>query len=276
MSLPLLRYKRRMRTISQHCASTLDRGRRLIKRMLRLAGYDIGRYDPRLDIARVDPAGHYLVKRRALLDLYKIDLVLDVGANTGQYGELLRAIGYKGRIVSFEPLRAEYEKLNRIASDDGGWIAFNYALGDRDGTATINIAGNSYSSSLLHMLPTHLRSAPESKYVGSEEIRIRRLDDVFGDVCPKNSNVYLKIDTQGFEKPVLDGAVASLTHIDTIQIEMSLVPLYENQLLFIDLFRFLVDKGYRPVQFEPGFADEATQHLLQMDGIFRRVRAPNP
>lgn len=265
-----------MNTVTRNKTGALAYGRGLVKRLFRRAGYDIARYDERLDIARLDVAGHYLVKRRALLDRYGIDLVLDVGANTGQYGELLRVIGYKGKIVSFEPLRAEFEKLNGTLCDDGNWTAFNYALGDRDGVATINVAGNSYSSSLLYMLPAHLESAPESKYVGSEQIQIRRLDAVFGDVCPRGSNIYLKIDTQGFEKPVLDGAVASLAHIDTIQIEMSLVPLYENQLLFIDLFRFLIDNGYRPVQFEPGFADEATQHLLQMDGIFRRIRTPEP
>lgn len=246
-------------------------GADFIKRALRKAGYDVVRYDPLLDIVRFDLAGHYLVKRKTLLDLYRIDIVLDVGANTGQYAELLRAIGYAGRIASFEPLQAAFKTLSRNAKDDRGWSAFNYALGDYNGTAKINIAGNSYSSSLLEMLPAHLASAPESQYVGSEEVRIRTLDAVFEETCTEGDNVYLKIDAQGFEKQVLDGAALSLPHIDTIQIEMSLVPLYRDQPLFGDIFGFLTDKGYRPVQFEPGFADANSQRLLQVDGIFHRL-----
>ena len=82
--------------------------------------------------------------------------------------------------------------------------------------------------------------------------------------------MYLKIDTQGFEGRVLQGADRSLAEIDTIQIEMALTPLYEGEMTFIDLCQLLLGKGYVIVGLEPGFADPRTGQLLQADGIFHR------
>ncbi|HEU5260780.1 MAG TPA: FkbM family methyltransferase [Gemmatimonadales bacterium] len=196
--------------------------------------------------------------------------MLDVGANTGQYGKELRAIGYKGRIVSFEPLTSAYKELLKTANSDGSWIALRFALGDAEGKAVLNIAGNSMSSSILDMLPSHAKSAPESQYVGREQVEVRTLDSVFDTICSQEQSILLKIDTQGFEKHVLDGAERSLRFINTIQLEMSLIPLYQGELLFPELSQLLYQKGYRLASIEPVFADRETGQLLQIDGIFHR------
>ena len=178
-------------------------------------------------------------------------------------------MGYAGRIVSFEPQRSAYDELARSAATDGAWVAVNAAVGDRNGQIDINVAGNSVSSSVLEMLPRHLQSAPSSQYCGVERVRIVRLDSIFCDYY-RNDRIYLKIDTQGFERQVLAGAAASLEKIDTIQLEMSLVPLYKDETLFFDMCRLLTEKGYTLVGLEQGFTDPTTGQTLQVDGTFHR------
>jgi FkbM family methyltransferase len=205
-----------------------------------------------------------------LLRTYQITSVLDVGANTGIFGLEVRKLGYKGNMVSFEPLKSAFQELAGFAGKDGAWRAMNCALGSTDTTATINVSGNSCSSSLLDVLDAHTQSAPQSTYVGKEEISVRKLDSIINDICQPNDNIFLKIDTQGYEGEVLKGAEKSLTRISTIQVEMSLVPLYKDGILFQDLFRMISEKGYVLVAVEPGFSDRKTGQMLQMDGIFHR------
>lgn len=236
-----------------------------IRSLLRKAGYDIYRFIP---------TSHPLARRKQILQSYKIDTVLDVGANSGQFAQQLRGdIEYANRILSFEPLSTAFQLLSENAKNDPTWEAYNYAIGDTEEKREINIAGNSYSSSLLNMLPSHLKSAPESNYIGKETIDIKTLDSLFGNLCGASKNIYLKIDTQGYESKVLKGAENSLPNIDTVQMEMSLVPLYEGELLFNEMIMFMSNKGYTLIAIENGFSDSASGQLLQVDGIFHRFRS---
>ena len=240
----------------------MNRLKKSVRNIARAAGFDVVRYVPRR---------HPLARRKKMLEIYQINLVLDIGANIGQYGEELREIGYKGKIISFEPLSTAFKTLIKRSEGDPAWEIHNFALGDKNETASINIAGNSFSSSLLDILPSHTKSAPESVYVGHEEIKVKTLDDIYSDVVNDSDRVYLKIDTQGFEENVLRGAEGSLESIDTIQLEMSLTPLYQDGLLFDEMYGLLCRKGYVLVALEPGFTDEETGQLLQVDGIFHRM-----
>jgi FkbM family methyltransferase len=223
------------------------------------------------DLARFKPESHAVARRRRLMSSLGIDVVLDVGANTGQHAHHLRTdLGFEGRIYSFEPMSVPFRRLHSRARQDPKWQAFNFALGDVEGTVTINVAGNSESSSMLEMLPAHLEAAPESRFVDTEEVEIRTLDSIFGDLCHSGERVYLKIDTQGFEGRVLRGAGRSLPKIGTVQVEMSLTPLYSNEMTFGELYQLLLDKGYTMVGLEPGFTDAQTGRLLQADAIFHR------
>jgi FkbM family methyltransferase len=233
-----------------------------LRKLLWKLGYDVQAYSP-----RTNP----LARRKKLLESYDIDVVLDIGANTGQFARQIRGdLNYLHRIISFEPLSSAYRQLEAHAAADPLWSTHNFALGDAVGKCRINISGNSYSSSLLNMLSAHARAAPESMYSGDEEIEVRTLDSVFDGLCPEKKNIYLKMDTQGFESRVIRGAEKSLAHINTVQMEMSLVPLYEGELLFNDLYQLMIEKGYVLVSIEPGFSDPATGQLLQVDGTFHR------
>jgi FkbM family methyltransferase len=236
-------------------------------------GHDIRKFLWRIgyDFSRFTPRSHPLALRKKILNSYEIDTVLDIGANSGQFAQQIRGdLGFANRIISFEPLSSAFELLRANAQGDPNWEIFNFALGDTEEEREINIAVNSFSSSLLDILPSHLKSAPESRYIGREVIEIKRLDSIFVDICKPTNRVYMKIDTQGFESKVLKGAENSLMQIDTVQMEMSLVPLYEGELLFNEMSILMSEKGYVLVAIETGFSDQDSGQVLQIDGIFHR------
>ena len=238
---------------------------RVVRAILRRASFDLVRYDHRY---------HPIARRMRLLSAHEISVVFDVGANIGQYATQLRTLGYRGRIVSFEPLADAFAQLKSATKRDPLWDAVNVAIGDSAGTAMINIAANSYSSSLLKMLPTHLRSSPEAKYVRTEEVPVRTLDSLFGSYVQPNDRSFLKVDTQGYEYRVLQGGSEALERITGIQLEMSIAPLYEGEMQFDDLLAHLNSRGFQLMSVEPGFSDPVTGQLLQLDGIFFRKSSP--
>ena len=222
------------------------------------------------DFCRFTPTKHPIARKKQIFETCEIDIVLDIGANTGQFAQQLRNdIDFKNKIISFEPLSSVFKVLKQNAKGDSEWEVFNYALGDTEEKKEINIAGNLFSSSFLDMLPTVLRSAPEAKYIGKELVDIKTLDSIFRDLCDTAKNVYMKIDTQGFERKVLKGAEKSLSQIDIVQMEMSLLSLYEGEFLFNDMCMLMAEKGYSLIGIETGFSDRHTGRLLQVDGIFQ-------
>ena len=230
-----------------------------IKSLIRGYGYDVVKYNHKY---------HPLARRIKLLSRYKIDLVFDVGANIGQYATQMRGLGYRGRIVSFEPLTSAYKDLASLANKDPLWDTVNVALGDQDGKAEINIAGNSQSSSILDMLPSHTISAPDSAYVGKEEINVRKIDTIIDTYRRPGNKLYLKIDAQGYEKTIVEGAENSLDKITGIQLEVSLIPLYKNEALLADMVDYMATKNYTLMSLEPGYGDPENGQLLQVDCIF--------
>ena len=202
----------------------------------------------------------------AILNEKRINMVLDVGANVGQFAQWIRKTGYTGRIVSFEPLTEAHHKQSKIAAQDSQWtVAPRMALGCASGEIEIHVSGNGVSSSVLPMLTVHEKAAT---YVDVERVPLNRLDDV----CPlsQENRVLLKIDVQGYEKAVLDGAALVLKDCQAIIIEMSLVPLYGGQSLAVELWEYLNALGFQACYFNPGFRDPRSKRMLQMDGVFVR------
>jgi FkbM family methyltransferase len=211
-------------------------------------------------------------KVKKLLDHHQIDLVLDVGGNTGQYFKFLRAAGYCGRVVSFEPLSDAYFQLTEMSKKYPVWeIAPRTAIGNIEGEISINIASNSQSSSLLEMLDRHKETFPESAYVGSETVKITKLDYIAPHYIAENNRIFLKIDVQGYEQKVLEGATGILPQVEGIQLEMSLVPLYEGELLLTEMLDYMKKLGYSLHYLSPVVFDPNTGQALQLDGIFFKL-----
>jgi FkbM family methyltransferase len=222
------------------------------------------------DIIRWTGLQHPLGQRMRLLRHYGVTVVLDVGANEGQYGRELRLARYRGRIVSFEPMATPFARLELSARSDPNWDVVQLALGEAEMDTKINVSRNSVSSSLLPILPAHVNAAACSSFVGRESITVRRLDCVFDEYVEPGEVSFLKVDVQGYEAHVLAGSTGVVDRIAGIQAEMSLVPLYEGAPLWTEIVAWATDHGFLLMGLEPGFAHPATGQLLQVDGIFFR------
>ena len=236
--------------------------KRIIKKILRSTGYDINRYNPSSSLS---------CQLEQALRKHKIDLVFDVGANIGQFASGLREVGYKDRIVSFEPLIDAHHILSKAALGPKGWeVHRRCAIGDINGTIQINVSGNSVSSSVLPMLKGHSDAAPKSAFTRSEKTPIHKLDSVSAPYMTARNSTLIKIDTQGFEWQVLDGAPQTIKHALGVMIELSIVPLYSGQRLWQEIFQRLESEGFRLWSLNPAFIDPRDGRTLQLDGIFFR------
>jgi FkbM family methyltransferase len=231
-----------------------------VRDWLRRRGYDLHRYALELDPAE---------RRRRMMSAARIDLVLDVGANEGQYAMELRKLGFAGHIVSFEPIQEVGARLRAHLGADPRWEYRGMALGSIDGTATIQVGAESATSSLLKPSEYLVQRAAHARSVRSEEVRVARLDTVFDETWGLR-RIWLKLDTQGFEMEVLRGATQSLTRIQILQLELSLRPLYEGEPGFLEVSHWLAERGLELVGLEPGFVEASTGRLLQSDVFFAR------
>jgi FkbM family methyltransferase len=239
--------------------------KKLVRDVVKKMGYEIRRAQP----AQSGAATQTQLGR--LLSFLKINCTFDVGANVGQFADHLRHSGYTGRIISFEPLADAWEKLSFASANDDAWIVHpRCAIGEREALVEINVAGNSQSSSLLNMHEQHYRSAPESQYIGQQKAKLIRLSSVFGRYARPQDNVLVKIDTQGYEKQVLDGCDEILDKVRAIYIELSLTPLYAGE----ELWRYFVDRleeqGFNIWNVQPAFSDPDSGRTLQIDVLFVR------
>jgi FkbM family methyltransferase len=235
--------------------------KRAVRAALRRAGVEV--------VAR-QPRNYPRLRRPFLIEEEEITLVLDVGANNGQWASELRAGGYRGRIVSFEPGREAFEQLRLAAADDGQWEARQLAIGDHAGTATLHLTSNSVSSSLLALSERQVAADKGSAVVGAETVDLLRLDGV-PDLVRPDDRILLKADVEGGELGVLEGAGGLLAQSRLLELELSAVPLREGQPLLGEIVHWCERAGFALTGIEVSFRDRATGDLLSANGFFRRV-----
>lgn len=205
------------------------------------------------------------------LEVHKVDLVLDVGANLGQYGSGLRQRGYQGRIWSFEPLKAVFEKLEARSGRDDRWKATRTAVGAAPGVATLNISQLSVFSSLKSVNQNAHAFDERAAVVERQQVPVAALDDLLeGETA---QNIFLKIDTQGFEREVLQGASKLLTKLAGIQLEVPIDNLYDDVWSFAECITHMDKIGYTPAQFDVvNVLIEDPASAIEFDCIFRPKR----
>lgn len=232
---------------------------RLIKIFAQKLGLEINRYNVYSSEA---------LQTQKILSYYSIETVLDIGANKGQYALDLRDNGYRGKIISFEPLTSAHDYLLKISQKDPSWvIGERVALGDKDDNVEINISANLDSSSILPIMDCHISAAPNSAYIGKETVSLMRLDSI-AEQLNLRGNILLKVDVQGFELNVLKGAENFLKNTTVLQLELSFVELYEGQPLIEEMTTFVKALGFELHALIPVFIDESSGCLLQVDGFF--------
>jgi len=199
----------------------------------------------------------------------EIDYILDVGANEGQFVKELRFYGYEGNIISFEPILDAHKRLLQNSLKDDKWEIYKpIALGNKNRESVINISKNSVSSSIFEMKKEHLENAPNSMYVSKQSINEIRLEEIFFDLDLKEKNLFLKIDTQGYEYEVLKGAEEILKYFKGIMVEVSLTNLYEGQKSWQEVLEFIQSKGFNLWSIDRGFSNKKNGKTLQVDMCF--------
>ena len=195
--------------------------------------------------------------------------VLDVGANIGQYGLQLRSLGFRGAIHSFEPFPPSFEVLRRQAARSrppSAWRAHHFGLGEREGQADMHVSRESVFNSLRDSLPQS--AGLHAGIVASSvvPVPIRTLDSVWDELQLSREQVFLKLDTQGYELPILQGGPRALQSIRAIQLEVSLSPLYKDQPCIEEIVPFLRQRGFLMYGLWPtGFRVRNENRLLEAD-----------
>lgn len=198
-----------------------------------------------------------------------IQVILDVGANVGQFAIDMRRNGYRGLIYSFEPVAESFSTLSEQVLKDKKWEAFNFALGEIEGYREINVSGNSgLSSSLLKMDFYHTENFPESAFVASEPIFISTVDRQMESLEIEPQSSMLKIDVQGYEFNVLQGANRTLKDFRYCYLEVSLVRLYEGESTFYEILEHLHQSGHELIEVFRGITARDGS-LLQVDILTR-------
>lgn len=238
----------------------------VVQKVLRRVGFELVPYPPS-DWTR---ARHTL---QAIFSEKRINCVIDVGANEGQYGLQLRLIGYSGRIVSFEPVRQSFEALARTSAKfPGEWKILNTALGSVAGSAEINVCQGADFSSFLTPREESLSRFPSNRIERTEVVQVKRLDDVMCDFIEgiDDPSIYLKMDTQGYDLEVIKGATESLSKVVALQTEISFKPIYDNMSSFSDSLSTFQSLGFEVFDFIPVSRKRDGLGAIEMDCVMTR------
>lgn len=202
-----------------------------------------------------------------VLKRYEIDVVIDVGANEGQFASMLRRNGFRGQIYSFEPVSETYRRLAERAKGDKCWHLFQFALGDVKEQKAINLSVSSDLNSLLHASDIGKDWFPKIESTSQEVIQIDTLDSFLErEKIPASARIFLKMDTQGYDMNVFAGAQNSLRRISAILSELSFIPLYESCPSFIDSFSIFESHGFKVSGLYP-VSRAANQAIIEMDCV---------
>lgn len=208
-------------------------------------------------------------RRLKFLKDQNVSLILDVGANEGQYAQSIRKLGYQNLIISFEPVKDIFNLLNQNAKTDSQWKTWNLAIGDFDGYTEINISEFSQVSSILSA--TGLARTEYWKGTHKQKVKVCQLDSLIDELNIDNHRVFLKIDTQGFEDKVLKGSHDLLNrNVVLLEIELSMRQFYSEEKLFPEMYMYIQNLGFELVSMSPVHVDSTRGYVLQYDCIFMK------
>jgi len=213
----------------------------------------------------------------ATLERQRVDAVIDVGANLGQYALGLRSAGWRGPILSFEPIPELRDQLAARAARDPRWeVAPAMAIGAADGEAVLEVSAESDMSSLLPQSDRLRAISPTSAVQRRLPVPLARLDGLAALHAPGWRRLFVKVDVQGGEPGVLAGMAGLWDRVAGLQLELALVPLYEGERPWLEVIADLAGRGFAPYLLIPGYFAKALGRQVQVDAVFYRDGAPPP
>ena len=231
----------------------------MIKRLARLFGYE-------LINSEKQPA--LLTHLLRILKQCNVSVVLDVGANHGQFARDLRKAGYRGEIHSFEPVASSFEIIKNISKNDPGWHVHKLALGATNAMQDIHVFWASELSSFLAANEFGENRLDGMVQTHKESVQISTLDDFLAekDLNRHGKKIFLKMDTQGFDLSVFKGAQKSLNFIVGMLSELSFQPIYADMPSYSQALSVYEQAGYNTTGLFP-VVRNADLTLVEMDGV---------
>lgn len=266
----------------------------LVRALLARLGYDLRHLDADPVIAEIDrvrdllrlhpgdPAAwnHALSQLaltahlRDLLAIHRPDLVVDVGANRGQFARQIRSLGYAGPILSLEPQPVLARRLREEAlAADAAWHVVEGAAGDTEGNLDLTVyADDTFSSFHSPTAAAQERFGGLLDTVSRTGVTVRPLDRWLHESPFSGSRrVFLKTDTQGHDLAVLAGAPRVLQTASIVLAEGSLTPLYDTVATPEDLSARLRPLGFSPAGFYAVSHETNSLAAIELDCLFTRA-----
>jgi FkbM family methyltransferase len=216
-------------------------------------------------------AGAFPAQLASIIEEQGIDLIFDVGGNVGQFAKMVFAAGYGGRLVSFEPGAEAHAKLSAAAKNNPNWtIAPRMALGKTRDVMTLHTFNRTDMNSLYAPDEKAFESFPQLEEASAEEVQVERLDAVAADFMTDADTVFLKIDTQGGELAILEGATGILDQLAMLQLEVAVEPVYRGEPVWMEVLAPVHDYGFRPALMSPGYFSKRIRRQLDLDIVFLR------
>lgn len=236
--------------------------KRLFRNLLRSAGFDLTGFSPKF---------HSAARKLHLLQTPGLEAVIDIGANQGQFGAWLRVSGWTGKIHSFEPGSQAFSALKLKTDQDRNWEAHRLAIGSKAGNLELHVSKDSFSSSLKAPTETNIETCPAVQMDFSEVVPVKTLDQVVQETLPNTKGLAVKIDVQGHESEVLQGAEMTLRDCRLLIVELSLRELYHGQKTLHELLPEIYRQGFYLTVIEPCHEDFSNMEILQVDAWFLKT-----
>lgn len=210
---------------------------------------------------------------RQLFEFIDVDCVFDIGANEGQYAQQLRdKVGYKGRIISFEPTPSLIPRLSEISRADPNWFVEEVAVSDHNGYLDFNIMTSSQMSSIAAPRNDDTDLFREiNRPVETIKVRCEHLESIFDRISSQYDvqRPFLKMDTQGYDMIIARGADRTLSRFVGIQTELSIKRLYETSEAIGDSLAYFQKSGFELSSLVPNNQGHFP-FLIEVDGLFIR------
>ena len=215
----------------------------------------------------------YLVHQHVvtILRLYRVNCVIDVGANHGQYARRLRRAGYRGHIVSFEPVAETFARLHASAARDPRWAVHRCALGREESVVTMHVVPGTLSSVLR---PTEFGydRYQQLRRATAEDVPVRRLDAMLDELTAgiDEPRLFLKLDTQGFDLEVFGGLGDRAQEFCGLQSEVAVMQIYEGMPMMPQSIATYEAAGFEITALYPVSRQSRTGRVVEFDCVMVR------